>query len=308
MFDQFLDFHETVDDLFGSWRATRDVDINGDDLVDALEHGVGIEDATTGGAGSDGYDPFGFCHLGIDLLEYWSQLFGDRTCHQQDIGLSGGETHALRAEAGQVIIGGHGGHKFYTAAGGGKGQGPNRIGARQTDDFFQVGGKEAFAGISGGSLDNLDVGSRFGYICAHISVVVSDFKLNSWFGWVVQWYRLNLIPFQCAFLYDIDKSEQQGADKQDHFHKSNGTQDFEIDGPGIHKDDFHIKQHEEDGGEEVFDGKGDAGIAYALDAAFKVDQFVTGLADGSCKMDHNQYQADKSGGYQELNEQTDVIN
>lgn len=40
-FDFLLQFHEAFDEGFWAWRAARDVDVYGDEAVDALEDGVG---------------------------------------------------------------------------------------------------------------------------------------------------------------------------------------------------------------------------------------------------------------------------
>lgn len=116
-----------------------------------------------------------------------------------------------------------------------------------------------------------------------------------------------LIPCKSTFFNDVKKAEQEGANEKHHFHETYFPEGFEIGGPGVHKDHLDIKHDKEDGGEEVFDGKRDPGVADAFDTAFKGFQFVTGLPRRSCKPDDDDGGGDKTDCHQELDEYPYVI-
>src|SRR5688572_6333360 len=65
--DLLLDFHDGVDDALRARRTTRNVDVDRDEAVDALDHGVVVEDAPAGGAGSHRDAPLRLRHLLPDL-------------------------------------------------------------------------------------------------------------------------------------------------------------------------------------------------------------------------------------------------
>src|SRR6185369_10315666 len=63
-----LELEDAVDQSFRRRRAAGHVDVDRDDLVDALHHVVGAVEAAGAGAGSHGDHPLGVRHLVVDLL------------------------------------------------------------------------------------------------------------------------------------------------------------------------------------------------------------------------------------------------
>src|SRR5690554_4963676 len=78
--------YDAIDDLFRSGRASRDIDINRDNLIDATDDVVALPEYTAGcSAGADCDDHFWFWHLFIEVLDHRAVLFVDPTGDQQDI-------------------------------------------------------------------------------------------------------------------------------------------------------------------------------------------------------------------------------
>ncbi len=74
--DPLLKQEQAVDDRFGSRWATRHVNVDRDDLVDALKHCVIREHAARTGACPHRHHPLGLKHLVVDLPDRRSQLVG----------------------------------------------------------------------------------------------------------------------------------------------------------------------------------------------------------------------------------------
>lgn len=83
--DDALDGHDAFDQLFGARRAAGDVDVDGDELVAALDDGVGVEDAAGAGAGAHGDDPLGLGHLLVDALEDGHGLDADAAGDDEEV-------------------------------------------------------------------------------------------------------------------------------------------------------------------------------------------------------------------------------
>ena len=60
-----------------------------------------------------------------------------------------------------------------------------------------------------------------------------------------------VFPFQGSLFNDVDKATQEETNEQGYCNKSVPSQAFEVDGIGIEEDHFHIKKHEENGGEKI---------------------------------------------------------
>ena len=52
-----------IDELLRTRRTAWNINIDGNDLIDALHQGVVLEDATRSGAGAHGHYPLGLRHL-----------------------------------------------------------------------------------------------------------------------------------------------------------------------------------------------------------------------------------------------------
>src|SRR6185436_17162708 len=87
-FDLLLDLHYGVDDAFRTRWASRDVHVDRDEPVDPLDHGVVIENASAGRAGTHGDAPLRLRHLLPDLQEHRHHLEGDPPRNDHEVGLA----------------------------------------------------------------------------------------------------------------------------------------------------------------------------------------------------------------------------
>src|SRR5271163_2198315 len=85
--DFFLQQGDGVDELFGARRTSRNINIDGDDLVDALHQCVVLENAARGGTGSHGNYPLRFRHLLPQLPDHWRHLVRDAAGNDHEIAL-----------------------------------------------------------------------------------------------------------------------------------------------------------------------------------------------------------------------------
>ena len=139
LFDFALETHEAFEEGFGAGRASGDVDIDGNEVVDALEDGVRAIHATAGGACAHGDTPFWFGHLVPDAFDGEGHFISDGAGHDHDVGLARGEAHDFCAEAGDVESGAGGSHEFDGAAGESHGHGPERVFAHPVHGGVELG-------------------------------------------------------------------------------------------------------------------------------------------------------------------------
>src|SRR5436309_11472924 len=66
--DLVLQLHEPVDHRLGAGRTARDVNVDGNDRVDALHGGVVVIEAAGARAHAERDDPLGLGHLIVDAL------------------------------------------------------------------------------------------------------------------------------------------------------------------------------------------------------------------------------------------------
>src|ERR1051326_5614662 len=127
--DDPLNCHDPLDEHLGPRRAPGDVHVYGDELVDALDDGVGVEDAAGRGTGPHRDDPARLGHLQVDPLEHGHGLDRDAPGDDQEVRLSRAEPHRLGPEAGDVEPAAGRGHELDAPAGGGEGHRPEGRGA-----------------------------------------------------------------------------------------------------------------------------------------------------------------------------------
>ncbi len=90
-----------------------------------------------------------------------------------------------------------------------------------------------------------------------------------------------LFPLQRPLLKDVHQADEEHGHEGKHFEEAKEAEFFEVDGPGVHENDLHIEQNEEDGHEEIFYGKGAAGVANGRYATLKGVVLDAGLALGA---------------------------
>src|SRR5262245_43837619 len=142
-FDLLLDLHDGVDDAFGPGRASGNVHVDRDEPVDSLDHGVVIENASAGRAGTHGDAPLRLRHLLPDLQEHGHHLEGDPPRNDHQVGLSGREADDFGAEPGEIVPRGQGPHQLDVAAGRSERHGPQGVLAAPVDELTQLGGEHA---------------------------------------------------------------------------------------------------------------------------------------------------------------------
>ena len=175
-FDFLLELENGVKNSFGARRAAGNVDVDGDDLIAALDDSVIVEDAAGSGARAHGDDPLGLGHLIVELTDDRSHFLGEATGNNHKVGLAGRRTKHFGAEASDIETRGGHGHHFDGAAGEAKAQRPDGtlagpihglvelreddafvlqelaeiIGFRERDVFTQSGFHTAYFGTGGG--------------------------------------------------------------------------------------------------------------------------------------------------------------
>jgi hypothetical protein len=81
------------------------VDIDWNDLVQALYDAVNVVHSAGIAAGTHGDHPFGFGHLFIESQNDGGYLLEDSTCHDQEVGLPGRSPQDFGPKSGQVKTG-----------------------------------------------------------------------------------------------------------------------------------------------------------------------------------------------------------
>src|SRR5688572_22170001 len=87
-------------------------------------------------------------------------------------------------------------------------------------------------------------------------------------------FKSLIFPRQCTLLNDVNESAKKEAHEHQDCQKSIPTQFPEIDRIRVKENHLNIKQHEQDGCQEVFDGHRLSRIAMAFNAARKSFQLV----------------------------------
>src|SRR6476646_5395593 len=148
--DLLVEHDDPVQERLGPGRATRDVDVHRDDLVDALDDRVVVEHPAATRADAHRDDPLGLDHLVVDLAEDRRHLLAHPAGHDHQIGLAGAGPEDLHPEAGEVVVRGAGRHHLDGAARESERGGEDRVPASPTDNVLQPGGEEVVRdGIEG---------------------------------------------------------------------------------------------------------------------------------------------------------------
>jgi hypothetical protein len=112
---------ESVEDLFGARWASRNVDVDGDDLVGARHGGIVLIEAAGRGAHAERDHALGLAHLVVDATQRRGLTLGDGTDDDEQIRLAGREARKLGAETRDVVLGSRGRHELHPAARGDEG-------------------------------------------------------------------------------------------------------------------------------------------------------------------------------------------
>src|SRR3954447_24876790 len=102
--DALLQQHDAFEQRLGPRRAAGYVDVDGDDLVDALGDGVAVPVwAAAVGARTHRDDVLGVWHLLVEPLDGRDDLVGDRSGDDDEVGLAGAGRQRDDAEAHHVV-------------------------------------------------------------------------------------------------------------------------------------------------------------------------------------------------------------
>src|SRR5437868_864008 len=86
--DLVLQHYERVQDLLGSWRASRDVHVDRNALIGSGHRRVILVEAARRGADAEGNGPLGLAHLLVDPPQHGTLPLGDRSDDNQEISLA----------------------------------------------------------------------------------------------------------------------------------------------------------------------------------------------------------------------------
>jgi len=125
MLDFLLQQRDGMEKLLRARRASRHINIDGDDLVDSLDKSVILKDSARSRAGSHGDYPLGFRHLVVETANNRSHLLRDTAGHNHQVCLPRRGAKDFGAEARNVVTGGAHRHHFNRAAGQAEGHRPN---------------------------------------------------------------------------------------------------------------------------------------------------------------------------------------
>src|SRR3989338_8949884 len=80
--DLLLQFYEPVEHIFRPRRTSRNIDIHGDDCVDALHRRIVVIKSTRAGAYPKSDDPLRLTHLVVYSFKHWPHLVADSAHHK----------------------------------------------------------------------------------------------------------------------------------------------------------------------------------------------------------------------------------
>src|SRR5688572_3256592 len=104
--DALLQQDDALEQRLGPRRATGHVDVDRDDLVDALGDGVAVPvGAAAVGARAHGDDVLGVGHLLVKAADRYGHLVGDGAGDDDEVGLAGAGRERDDAEAHDVVAG-----------------------------------------------------------------------------------------------------------------------------------------------------------------------------------------------------------
>src|SRR5574344_2101058 len=99
-----LQLHHTIKNGFWTWRTSRDVNINWNELVDTTNYIIALfERSTTNGASANSYNVLWLCNFIVQTLENRCHFIGNCTSTHNQVCLTWRVTSNLKAEAREVV-------------------------------------------------------------------------------------------------------------------------------------------------------------------------------------------------------------
>src|SRR5437867_3542942 len=140
--DLRLQLHQAVEHGLGPRRASRDVEVYGNDGVDPLHGGVVVVEPSRAGAHAECDHPLRLAHLLVHALENRGHLVADGPDDEQDVGLAWREAGEPGAEAVHVVMARGRRHVLHSAAGGHERILEDRVLAGPADGGRELGGEK----------------------------------------------------------------------------------------------------------------------------------------------------------------------
>src|SRR5579885_369202 len=103
--DAVLELDQAVEHGLRARRASGYVQIDRDDAIDTLQHGVIVVRTARAGTGAERHDPFRFRHLLPHAAQDRSLTLGYRADHEQQVSLARGKARQRRAETIDIVAG-----------------------------------------------------------------------------------------------------------------------------------------------------------------------------------------------------------
>ena len=135
--DLLVQADDALHQRLGSRRAAGHVDVDRDDLVDALEHRVVVEHPARARARAHRDHPLRLEHLVVDLAQRGGHLVRHSAGDDQQVGLARRRAEALHPETGDVVAGRDDRHHLDRAAGEAERVGPHRVRLRPGDRLLE---------------------------------------------------------------------------------------------------------------------------------------------------------------------------
>src|SRR4051812_27838028 len=254
----------------GPRRATRHVDVDGDDLVDAFAHRVGeLEEPAAVRAASHADDVLRLGHLLVEELAPLRHLVGERPCHDHEIALAR-RRPGHRAEPIDVRPGTARLHELDAAAGEAEEQVEDRALPGQVDDVIDEGraGRDDLAHVlrivfGHRSSEVRRASGCLAGLLARLACRLQDVLLEA------------LYPFQVAHRPDVCEPDGEDGDEYEDLDEGEEALPAFDEGPvhrgdRVHERDLDLEDHEYErnqveAGIEVVPGAPDGLLAALVD-------------------------------------------
>ena len=135
--DYFLELPDSEEQGLGGRRATRNIDIDRNFMVNSLEDMIRGVRSTADSTSTHGDDPFRARHLLVDLFNERNIFFGNRSRYNHKIGLRWVDRVVLKTYLNSIVRCFKSRCIFQGTASRGHGERPERASLTPTPDFFK---------------------------------------------------------------------------------------------------------------------------------------------------------------------------
>src|ERR1700691_915324 len=103
--DPVLQLDQAVEYGLRTPRTSGDIEVDRDDAVDTLQHGVVVVRTARAGAGAERHHPLGLRHLFPHAAQDGRLALGDGADHEQQVGLARGEARQRGTKTVDIVAG-----------------------------------------------------------------------------------------------------------------------------------------------------------------------------------------------------------